>query len=99
MPLDAEGAGAVTPRPFVVVVCFSSFRLLELEVGRLGRTIVGGYCHVVASASLLGRLPVVDKLATRGVVAEARAARRQELDFINRRAGVAGDLRSLQRLV
>src|SRR5215211_2188150 len=97
MPLDAEGAGAVTPRPFVVVVCFSSFRLLELEVGRLRRTILGGYRHVVASARLLGRLPIVDVLATRGVVTECRAARGRKLDIVDRRAGVAGDLRSLKR--
>src|SRR5215218_3608489 len=80
-------------------MCFTSFRLLELGVGRLGRTIVSGYRHVVASTSLLGRLPVVDKLATRGVVAEARAARRQELDGVLRCAGIAADLQSLQWLV
>ncbi len=31
-PYIAERAGAVTPRPLVVVVCFTSFRLPELEV-------------------------------------------------------------------
>src|SRR5215211_8607435 len=72
------------PRPSVVVVCFTSFRLLEHEVCDGGELspIVGLHRHVVAAPGLLGRLPILDELASRGVVTELRAARRRYFDVV-----------------
>lgn len=83
----------------MVVVGFTSFRLLELEVSAYRGAVLGRYRHLVTAARGLRSLPVVDELAAGALVTEARAARRQELDGVLRCAGRAGDLRSLQRLL
>lgn len=89
MPRPSRGFG----------VLYYLLRLLELEVGCLGRAIFGGYRHVVAGARARRRLPVVDELACWAVVTEGCVTCRHQLDIVEWRAGVAGDLRSLQRLL
>src|SRR5215218_2027042 len=84
VPLDTERAGAVTPRTPRWVACFTSFRLLELEVSGYRGSVRCGHRQVIASVDLLGRLPVVDELTSSRIVAEARAARSHHLDRIFR---------------
>jgi hypothetical protein len=75
------------PRPSVVVVCFTSFRLLELEQSGYRGAVCCGHRQAIALAHLvrtLGRRPVVDELTSSRIVAEARAARRHCLDGIFR---------------
>src|SRR5918995_5686982 len=85
------------PRPSRGCGVLYLLSLLELEVcGERRNSILGRYRHLVAAARLvLGRLPVEDELAARGVVAEDRVARHRGLDVVNRRARLtvdAGDL-------
>src|SRR5215216_5121200 len=82
-----RGAGAICPGPLVVVVCFTSFRLLELEVSGYRGAVCCGHRQAIALAHLartLGCRPVVDELTTSRIVAEGRTARRHCLDSIFR---------------
>src|SRR5215207_5455471 len=85
-PYSREGRGFM-PRPSVVVVCFASFRLLELEVSGYRGAVCCGHRQAIALAHLgrtLGCRPVVDELTSSRIVAEARTARRHCLDRIFR---------------
>src|SRR4051812_12702948 len=96
---NRRGPGLLCPDLLVNVVCFTSFWLLQLEERALGRAILGGDRRLVAGAHAGRRLPVVDELSARGVVAQRRATGgRKLLDSILGGTRGAADLRVLQRL-
>src|SRR5215218_1173953 len=68
-------------------MCFTSFRLLELEVSGYRGAVCCGHRQAIALAHLvstLGCRPVVDELTSSRIVAEARTTRRHCLDRIFR---------------
>src|SRR5450759_398450 len=56
--------------------------LLELEEGAQARAVQRGHCDRVAGTGLLRRLPVLDELPCRRVIAERRAASGGEQDVV-----------------
>src|SRR4051812_6844076 len=87
-PRRRRGRPAVRTGPFVVQV------LLHLEERALRRAVARRHGELVALAGARGRLPVVDVLPRRGVVAQLRGARAEELDVVGwSRAAAVGHLR------
>src|SRR5215211_7497117 len=95
MPLDAEGAGAVTPRPSLGCGVLYLLSLLEeLEDSYVRRAVCRLHGELAAGAGpRLVRLPDVVVLVEGRVVGEAASSSRHGLlDRIYRIARVAGDL-------